>query len=59
MLYVNVFEKRRSDLIRPPIAFCQTMNIDDDTMASANPSGSGIRKFASPQMTSASYRAAG
>lgn len=56
MLYVNVFEKRRSDLILPPIARIQVMNIEDESTANANPSGSGVMKFASPLITSGSLR---
>ena len=43
--------------MRPPMAFCQVMNMLEDMMANWNPSGSLIVKLASPAITSSSNSA--
>lgn len=40
VFHTSFLEKRRSDFKRPPTVRCQVMNMDEETIANANSSGS-------------------
>lgn len=42
VFHVSVFANRTRDSRRPPMAFCQAMNIADDTRANCRPSVSSM-----------------
>lgn len=58
VFHVNVLANLKSDLMRPPVVRCHVMNMDDESSANRDPSGSGITELASPLMIWRLYRAA-